>query len=181
MPYTLHRSQSCFVAHSISVTMKLLIRTQNLFHLYHSFPNMDNRYELYVHFAYSLGMLRMIFEMKTQGALHPNGLCGLFQALLCPWAFRTLFTEILLSFFRNFAMSDDVSFQFDCLQKRLMYPICCLLLCPSEIVLYVLQLCPIENYNYSYIKESQMYCSMCLHGCLRTFYINPLSKGTTML
>lgn len=188
MTYTRHRCQSYSVAHSISDTMRLLIRTQNLFYLYHSFPKMDNRYELYVHFAYSLGMRWTILEMKSQDASHPHGLYGPFQALLCPWSFRALFTEILLSFFRNFAMSDGrvcswcgVSFQFDCLQKRQMYPICCLLLCPSKINLYLLQLCPVENCNYSYIKESRMYYSMCLHGCLRIFYINALSKGTIML
>lgn len=43
----------------------------------------------------------MILEMKPQDTPYPNGLCGLFQDLLCPWAFGTFFTDILLSFFRS--------------------------------------------------------------------------------
>lgn len=93
-----------------------------------------------------------------------------------------------LVFFQKLAMSDGrvcfgcgVSFQFDCLQKRQIHLICCLPLCPSEIILYLLQLCPTENCNYSYIQESQTHYSMGLHGYLRTSYINPLSRGTSLL
>lgn len=76
--YTSHRSQRHPVAHSISVTIKLLVRTWDLFHLYHGFSNIDNRDKLYAHFAYSLGMPWMILEMKSQVTPYTKG------CLICP-------------------------------------------------------------------------------------------------
>lgn len=84
----------------LSVVKKLLIRTQDLFHLYHSFLNIETEISFMSSF-YPLGMPWSILKMESQDMPHPNGLCGLFLDFLWPWAFGTFFSDIFLPFFRS--------------------------------------------------------------------------------
>lgn len=182
---TLHRSQSYSVAHSKVVTWRYWSELRT-FSIYTTVFSTLKTEISFMPTLYSLGMPWSILKMESQDMLHPNGLCGLFQDFLWPGAFGTFFTGIFLPFFRSspWVMVRSVlgvvwAFSLiACRRGRCTWSVD---FCSVLVRSYLLQVCSIENCNYGYTQESQTYCSMGLHGCLRTSYVNPLSRGPLQL